>query len=198
MALQGFKADPSPIIAVLENLKKDPSLYVRKSVANNLNDIAKDHPDLVIQIVKKWQGLHENTDWILKHGCRSLLKKGNKDALVLHGFNPRSLAKIDGLFLPPTVSIGHYLDFRFAFVNKEKIPATFRLEYAIDYLTSSGKTSRKIFKISERVFDPGKPITISRKQSFKNFTTRKHFTGKHFLSILANGRKMAATEFTVC
>jgi hypothetical protein len=126
-----------------------------------------------------------------------LLKKGNSEALVLHGFNPRSLAKIERLLHPPTVNIGQDLDFRFAFINKEKTPATFRLEYAIDYLTSSGKTSRKIFKISERVFDPGKPVTISRKQSFKDFTTRKHFTGKHLLSILANGKKMAATEFIV-
>jgi 3-methyladenine DNA glycosylase AlkC len=197
MALRDFKEDPSPILPVLEKLKKDSSVYVRKSVANNLNDIAKDHPDVVLRLVKKWYGQHQHTDWILKHGCRTLLKKGNTEALLLHGFNPRSLAKIESLLHPPTVNIGQDLDFKFAFINKEKKPATFRLEYAIDYLTSSGKTSRKIFKISERVFDPGKTITISKKQSFKNFTTRKHFTGKHFLSILANGKKIAATEFIV-
>ena len=126
-----------------------------------------------------------------------MLKKGNPEALLLQGFNPTSIAKIKGLLHPPTVKIGQELDFSFTFINGEEKPAPFRLEYAIDYLTSSGKTSRKIFKISERVFDPGKTVTISRKRSFKNFTTRKHFIGKHFLSILANGKKMAATEFIV-
>jgi 3-methyladenine DNA glycosylase AlkC len=198
MALPMFKNDPSPVLPILENLKEDTSEYVRKSVANHLNDIAKDHPVLVINLVKNWHGKHPNTDWIIRHGCRSLLKNGDIQALTLHGFNPDSQAKIRELLLPTKVKIGEYLDFKFAFISKEKKPASFRLEYAIDYLTSTGKTSRKIFKISENIFPPGKPVTVQRKQSFKNFTTRKHFRGKHCLSILANGKKLAATEFIVC
>ena len=198
IGLPDFKKDPSPVLPILENLKEDPSEYVRKSVANHLNDIAKDHPDLVMDLVKKWHGRHPHTDWIIRHGCRSLLKNGHTQALTLHGFDPDSQAKIRELLLPSQVKIGEYLDFKFAFVSKEKKPTNFRLEYAIDYLTSTGKTSRKIFKISENLFPPGKAVTIQRKQSFRNFTTRKHFRGKHYLSIMANGKKLAATEFIVC
>lgn len=74
-ALPQFKKDPSPVIAILEQLKDDPSPYVRKSVANNLNDISKTHPVLIENLAKDWYGKSVNTDWIIKHACRTLLKK---------------------------------------------------------------------------------------------------------------------------
>ena len=197
-ALQEFKKDPSAILPVLETLKEDPSEYVRRSVANNLNDIAKDHPDIVLGLLKKWGGKNPVTDWILRHGCRSLLRNGHHQALMLHGFNPQSRAGIRRLLLPARVRIGDYFIFSFDFVNKEKEAAYFRLEYAIDYLTSTGRTSRKVFKLSEKLFDPGTSVAIHRKQSFKDFSTRKHFKGKHHFRILANGKNIASTEFVVC
>ena len=197
-ALPQFKKDPSPILPLLENLKEDQSLYVRKSVANNINDIAKDHPDIVINLVSSWKGKNEYTDWILRHGCRSLLKKGHMQALTFHGFNPDSKASVRHLLLSKKVRVGSNLDFSFAFVSREKRPAHFRLEYAIDYVTSTGKRSRKIFKLSENLFPPGQPVPIRRKQSFRDLSTRKHFKGKHQLQILANGKNIAASEFIVC
>lgn len=199
IALPEFKKDPTPILPILENLKADPSEYVRRSVANNLNDIAKDHPELVLKIAKQWQGTHPLTDKIIRHGCRTLLKNGNRHALVLHGFNPGSRARVSNLHLPKKkVKIGDALHFGFNFENREKKPENFRLEYAIDYLTRSGKISRKIFKISEQNFDPGKVVKIVRKQSFKDMTIRQHVKGKHRLTILVNGKDIAKTDFTVC
>lgn len=198
MGLPDFKKDPFLIIPILENLKEDASEYVRRSVANNLNDIAKDHPDLVLKIVKKWHGKNSNTNAIIRHACRTLLKRGNNNALLLHGFNPASKAKVISLTLPKKkIKVGDLLSFDFDFICKEKEASDFRLEYAIDYLTSSGKTSRKIFKITENNFHPKKVVNIQRKQSFKNLTTRKHFKGKHYLSILVNGKKLATEEFLV-
>ena len=196
-ALVTFKEDPSPILPLLENLKQDPSSYVRKSVANNLNDISKDHPQIVIALAEKWSGTHPHTDWIIRHGCRSLKKAGDEKTLRLHGFNAGSKSRISKLLLPKEIRIGGLLNFTFAFKNIENKAAKFRLDYAIDYVTASGKISRKIFKISESTFPPGEKITITRKRSFKNFTTRKHFRGKHLLSIIANGKKLAAREFIV-
>lgn len=197
MALPDFKADPSPVLPILEKLKDDPSEYVRKSVANNLNDIAKDHPDVVLGLARKWIGQSPRTNWIIKHGCRSLLKKGDDSALSLHGFNPKSKARVRQLLHPGEVKIGESLDFTFAFVNAESLPTPFRIEYAIDYLTSTGKKSTKVFKLKENLFKPGESVIIKRKQSFRDFTTRKHFPGKHRISILANGKKIAASDFTV-
>ncbi len=197
IGLPEFKKDPSPILPILENLKEDSSAYVRRSVANNLNDIAKDHPELAFRIAENWQGKSPSTDWIIKHGCRTLLKRGHEAILDLHGFNPRAKAQINELKTSGKVAIGNHLDFSFTFLNKEKRSTSFRLEYAIDYQTLSGKISRKIFKVTEKTFEASAPFHFKRRQSFKDFTTRKHFKGKHHLTIVANGKELASTEFFV-
>jgi 3-methyladenine DNA glycosylase AlkC len=198
MGLPEFKRDPGLILPILENLKADPSEYVRRSVANNLNDIAKDNPELVLQIAKKWKGKNAETDQIIKHACRTLLKSGNIQALALHGYDHKTKATIDRLSIEKKkIKVGEVLNFGFRFVSKEKTTSRFRLEYVIDYVTASGKTSRKVFKISEDEFKPDLPVQISRKQSFKNLTTRKHFKGKHLISILVNGRQLASLGFMV-
>jgi 3-methyladenine DNA glycosylase AlkC len=192
-----FKKDPSPILPILQNLKDDPSLYVRKSVANNLNDISKDHPEIVIGVARQWKGLHPYTDWIIRHGCRSLKKAGNKDAFQVDGLHSSSKGRVTELLLPQRVKLGELLNFTFSFKNAETKATKFRLDYSIDYITRSGKTSRKIFRIAENTFPPGEKVVISRKRSFKDFSTRKHFRGRHLLSILANGKKLAEKEFIV-
>lgn len=197
LGLPAFKKDPSPILPILENLKKDPSDYVRRSVANNLNDIAKDHPELVLKTVQRWSGENPATQWIIKHGCRTLLKKGSEAVLNLHGFNPKSKSQVGELKVPKNIKIGDYLYFNFVFRNQGKVNGHFRLEYGIDYITSTGKISRKIFKIGEYNVEPSKPEYIKRKQSFKDLTTRKHFKGAHRLNILVNGKEKASVEFLV-
>ena len=87
MALPNLKKDPTPIIPILENLKNDPARFVRLSVANNLNDIAKDNQEIVIDLAKKWKGESKEVDWIIKHGCRTLLKQGIPEVMELFGFD---------------------------------------------------------------------------------------------------------------
>jgi 3-methyladenine DNA glycosylase AlkC len=198
MALPDFKKDPSLILPILENLKTDDSEYVRRSVANNLNDIGKDNPEILMKLVHSWSGGTAQTRWIIKHGCRTLLKKGHEKILRMHGFNPKSKGLIKNLSLQKSkIKIGETLQFDFDFINKEKKPTHFRLEYAIDYITSTGKSSRKIFKILENKYDSNAIVNIGRKQSFKNLTTRKHFKGAHTVSILVNGNKAGSAKFHV-
>ncbi|HEX6224052.1 MAG TPA: DNA alkylation repair protein [Chryseolinea sp.] len=197
VGLPDLKRDPSPILPILENLKTDPSEYVRRSVANNLNDIAKDHPEVALQIARNWKGISKETDWIIKHGCRTLLKRGNEAVLTLHGFDPKAKASVKEFNTPKKIRIGDRLDFDFTFFSRERSSALFRLEYAIDYQTSTGKISRKVFKLSESTFEPYEPVHIRRKQSFRDLTTRKHFRGKHYIRILANGKELAGSEFIV-
>lgn len=198
MGIPSLKNDPSPILPILENLKADPSDSVRRSVANNLNDIAKDHPDLALGLAVKWRGVNPETDWIIKHGCRTLLKRGHQAVLSLHGFNPGARKEVKDLVVPKEVRIGKSLTFQFVFINKEKQPAHYRIDYALDYLTRTGNTSRKVFRLSERAFGPGEEILFVRKKSFKDFTTRKHYKGTHRLQILANGIEVARREFFAC
>ncbi len=198
MALPKFIEDPTPILPVLEALKKDNSEYVRKSVANNLNDISKDHPDIVLQIVKRWKGLSKETDWILKHASRTLLKRGEANALALHGFDPNVKSAVSKLSLEKkNIKIGESTTFSFCVTNRQRKEVKLRIEYAITYLTSTGKSSRKIFQVSETSFASGQQIQFKRKQRFTDFTTRKHFPGKHKLEIIVNGKIKSSLLFTL-
>ena len=197
MALPVFKKDPSLIIPVLEKLKDDPSEFVRRSVANNLNDISKDNPEKMLEICEGWYGHSANTDWIVKHACRSLLKTGNKRALILFGHGDPALLKIKDLTLNKnTVTIGEELHYTFTLHSGGKKKSKVRLEYAMDFVKSSGKWSRKIFKITENDYAPGE-YSFTRKHSFADMSTRKHFPGTHQLTLIANGEEKAKVSFEV-
>jgi 3-methyladenine DNA glycosylase AlkC len=194
VALPEFKKDPAPILPILEKLKDDDSEFVRKSVANNLNDISKDHPDLVLDICERWQGSSKTTDWIIKRACRTMLKAGDERALRLFGFGDPGLMEINALELTETtVAIGGDTRFSFALKLNSKGPRKVRLEYFVWYVKKGGKISKKVFQIKEDTFSPGEH-DISRKISFADRSTRKHYPGEHRISIVVNGVAKAETE----
>jgi 3-methyladenine DNA glycosylase AlkC len=196
MGIPALKKDPSPILPILENLKNDESLFVRKSVANNLNDIAKDHPDIVIQIVKAWKGNSKETDWIIKQGCRTLLKKADVNIYKIFGYSGSSKCEINSLKLSkPKLKIGERLQFSFQLKPAGKKACPLRIEYAVYYVKANGKQSRKIFQLIEKAYEPDATYSIKREQRFQDFTTRKHYPGKHKLGIVVNGVELAAKEF---
>jgi 3-methyladenine DNA glycosylase AlkC len=189
IALPALKKDPTFILPILENLKTDSSEYVRRSVANNLNDIAKDNPDIVITIAKKWKGISKETDAIIKHGCRTLLKQGNAEILKYYGLDHNPDIEVTNFnILTPKVKVGSEALFSFTLHNKAISPVIIRLEYAIYYLRQNGRHSRKVFKISEKQYQANERLTITRKQSFREITTRKFYTGQQGLSLIVNGQ----------
>lgn len=196
MAIPQLKKDPSPVLPILENLKDDESLFVRKSVANNLNDITKDHPDVVVEIVKKWKGKSKNTDWIIRHGCRTLLKKADKNVYEIFGLAGYAGCEVENLKLTKTkIKIGDRLGFSFALKTKIKQASRLRLEYVVYYVRSNGKQTRKIFKLAESSYSPETVYNFKKEQRFQDFTTRKHFPGKHKIGIVVNGQELATKEF---
>lgn len=198
VALPSFKKDPKLILPILENLKNDEYEFVRKSVANNLNDISKDNPNVVINIIKNWQGISENTNWIIKHGCRTLLKKADSDIYSFFGINDNPNYKLECFEISkPTVKIGEKLPFNFTLTNLNKASTTYRIEYVIYYLKANGKHSKKLFKIMEKELRNLERIDIKREQSFQNFTTRKHYKGEHKIGIVVNGRESDLISFEV-
>jgi len=197
VALPEFKKDPSLVIPILENLKNDESEYVRRSVANNLNDISKDHPALVLKIAKEWLGKTKETDKLIKHACRTLLKQGNTKAMTLFGFaNPKNIEIQNLQTTKKTIKIGDDLHFNFEINNLSKKGQVCRVEYAIDYLKKLGKYSKKVFKITENTYPSGN-THIQKKQSFKNFSTRTHYAGTHHVAIIINGVEKAKVSFEV-
>ncbi|MCQ4085851.1 DNA alkylation repair protein [Saccharibacillus sp. JS10] len=197
-ALPMFKADPAPVLEILEQLKADPSLYVRKSVANNLNDIAKDHPEIVKQIASDWYGSHPFTDWIVLRGCRSLMKKADPDMLQLFGYtslelgtDTDSIQQAELHIEPKQIAIGESVDLEYRFVTRPGETMRVRIEYAIDFVKASGKASRKIFRLTDRVLEGGTSLTGTKKHRFADLTTRRHYPGEHRILLMINGQPYA-------
>jgi len=144
---QDFKKDPSAILPILENLKYDESPYVLKSVANNLNDISKDHADLVLNLLKRWkrEGVKEN---LIKHALRTLLKKGDRQALKIIGIDCNNLSEnfaIESFSLQnEVIKISENLVFNFSLQN-QALNNKIRLEYIVYFLKKNGSWSKKKF-----------------------------------------------------
>lgn len=194
MALLKFKKDPGPILPILEKLKDDPSEDVRRSVANNLNDISKDNPELALDICEKWYGQSKNTDAIIKHACRTMLKAGNKRALLLFGFCDPTHIKVENFKIDKDmVKIGEDIRFSFDLIIDEKERSKVRLEYVVYFMKANGKLSKKVFQITENEYVPGKHL-FKRKHLFVDMSTRKHYPGEHRVSIIINGEEKAVTS----
>jgi len=193
MQLPAFVQDPSPVLDILETLKHDESLYVRRSVANNLNDIAKDHPDIVCDIAKRWLGHDANTDWLVKHACRTLLKQAHPEVLALFGYTPAEHIKVDSFHVDSEVDWGGKVSFSADLTSNQAL-GKLRLEFAIDFMKSNGKTARKVFKISESDIQ-NKHKHIQKTFSFKPISTRKYYAGQHQLSLIINGQTVASQGF---
>lgn len=194
-ALPQYKKDPTPLLPILELLKQDPSDYVRRSVANHLNDISKDQPELMLEICQRWFGQHVQTDWIIKHALRGLLKQRHPVALRLFGFQPLAVqAKLT--LANNMIVMGERLSFTLQLQQPVLHSGKLRLEYAIDFASKTGKARHKVFQWLERIVS--EPIlTVQRSYSFVDLTTRKHYPGEHRLSIIVNGQIVTSETFVL-
>lgn len=181
---------------ILDHLKKDESLYVRKSVANHINDFSKDHPKYVIDLVKEWKGQHTHTDWIIQRACRTLIKKGEPDLLKVMGVKTGVEVKLSNFkILNTPIQLGEDLAFSFDLDSVSKRNERLIVDYVIDYCRPENRTSSKVFKLKTFDIHPGEKLMIQKKQTMKDFSTRKHFAGKHQLSIQVNGKILAKKIF---
>ena len=196
MALPNLKEDPAPIIPILENLKNDISRFVRLSVANNLNDIAKDNPETVIALVKKWQGKSENINWVIKHGCRTLLKQGGAEVMEIFGFDTvKNIVIKDFSIAAQKVKIGESLEFEFKLINNSAKKVKIRLEYGLYYQKANKTLSKKVCKISEKEYAENSITQITRRHSFRVVTTRVLHLGHHRVSVILNGKEFEKYDF---
>ncbi|GAA4808922.1 DNA alkylation repair protein [Olivibacter ginsenosidimutans] len=198
MALSNLKKNPAPILPILENLKNDPSRFVRLSVANNLNDMAKDNPQAVIDLVKRWQQEEsKEVAWIIKHGCRTLLKQGNSEVMELFGFDAivKNIDIENFQISIPKVKVGTSLEFSFNLLNNNNKKNKIRLEYGVYYQNANGTLAKKVYKISEKEYAENSTAQITRKHSFRVVTTRKFYLGLHQVAIIINGNEFEKHHF---
>jgi 3-methyladenine DNA glycosylase AlkC len=193
MALPEFKKDPQPVLKILENLKSDSSEYVRRSVANNLNDISKDSLEVALATAERWKKDFPETGDLVRHALRNELKKGNPRALKLFALATKTKTQIQELkVLPTKIKIGEAVRIQFSAVvaTAERL----RLEYWVFFVKAGGGTSKKVFQIAEREFEKGSRHSFSKKHRFQNFTTRKHYAGEHRIVVAVNGEQKAETQ----
>jgi 3-methyladenine DNA glycosylase AlkC len=196
--LEQIQADPTLAAVILDNLKADDSLYVRKSVANHLNDITKDHPEWVLDLIEGWSLDNKHTAWIAKHALRSLIKQGNQRALAIIGAGGKPEVEIiDVKVQPAVIRLGEKITLSFAVKSTVQDSQRLVIDYAIDYVKASGSTSAKVFKLKALTL-PGKATeSIVRGQHIKELTTRRHYAGHHAVHILVNGERLASTGFEI-
>jgi hypothetical protein len=134
---------------------------------------------------------------VIRHGSRTLLKRANVDSLQSFGFQAITPIEVRGFALnKTTLCIGDSLSFTFSVKNTSHTEgAKIRLEFGVDYVKANGKTSRKIFQISERLFQAGETWICTRQLSFKDLTTRKHYLGVHNIAVIVNGVEKTVLSF---
>lgn len=195
--LRRFQLDPTPVLELLELLRDDPSLYVRRSVANNLNDIGKDHPDLLVATCRRWmeQPTPERR-WLVRHALRSAIKRGDPGALDVLGFGSASTAEIHRVAIEPErPRIGETIRISVVVGNTGRARASLNVDLRVHFVKANGATSPKVFKIREVELEPGARVTLSKSVSLQQQTTRTHYRGSHPIELIVNGVTHPAGSF---
>ena len=195
IALQAYKKDARLLLPILHALIDDPMEIVRRSVANNLNDIAKDNPDTVIDFARQYKGKSSQFDRTIKHACRTLLKQACPEILALFDYDSTDIELIEFNVLTEKVTMGSPAEFTFSLKNNSAKAKKIRLEYGLYFMKKNGQLTKKVFKISERLLAANESHSVERKQSFKAISTRVYYSGIHQVSIILNGKEFAAKEF---
>lgn len=196
--IPALRDDPTLASQILEALKADPSAYVRKSVGNHLNDIAKDHPDWLLDRLSGWPTDNPHTVWIIRHALRTLIKKGEPRALALIGVRHGASVTVRRFLIDPrVVCLGGTIVIDAELVSTSTDDQRLVVDYRVHYARAGGKTAAKVFKL--RTFDlaAGQSATLGIRQVIRDFTTRRHHPGCHEVELIVNGVKMANTAFEI-
>ncbi|MFN0097213.1 MAG: DNA alkylation repair protein [Gemmatimonadaceae bacterium] len=197
--LRSFEKDPTPVIALLEKLKDDPELYVRRSVANNLNDIGKDHPKRLIALAAAWmKDASAEREWIVRHALRSSVKQGDTAALKVLGFGRKSALKVvEHSITPAKPTMGGKVAITATLENPTKRPQQVVVDLVVHFVKAKGGTSAKVFKFSNVSLRGGERITLRKTVSLANLTTRRHYPGAHRVELQLNGAVQSLGKFTL-
>lgn len=193
-----LKADPTLAAPILETLKADPSLYVRKSVANHLNDIAKDRPDWLLERLADWPKDDPCTAWIIRHALRTLIKKGDPRALALIGVQHGAAVVLRQFSVEPqAVRLGDTIHIAVDLASTSADVQRLVVDYRIHYARAGGKTAAKVFKLKTFDLAAGDNAALTIRQTIRDFSTRRHHPGRHEVELIVNGRTMACGAFEI-
>jgi 3-methyladenine DNA glycosylase AlkC len=197
--LAKFQQDPGPVVELLELLKDDPELYVRRSVANNLNDIGKDNPEMLIATAARWtEGASSERQWLIGHALRSAVKRGEAGALAILGFSAKPKIDIRELEISPQqVRIGDSVQLAFALVSESAETQRLLVDFQVHYVKANGTTRAKVFKLRSLDLAPGHTVRLQKKISCREMSTRRHYPGEHQIDLLVNGQIFPLGGFNI-
>ncbi|MEV0458147.1 DNA alkylation repair protein [Catellatospora methionotrophica] len=190
-------ADPQVTLPLLDRLHDDPEPYVRRSVANHLNDITKDHPDVALATARRWSASGgEGTAWVVRHALRSLVKQGHPEALGLLGFDHGVDVTVTDLSVTPdTLAIGGQVTIAFTLTADSGVRAA--VDYVVHYAGARGPRAPKVFKLTTATLEPGLPRQVTRRHTFQHVSIRQLYPGPHRVDIQVNGRVLAGAEIVL-
>ncbi|NJN55833.1 MAG: hypothetical protein HC804_14460 [Anaerolineae bacterium] len=196
MRLHQFIADPRPTLALLEKLKDDPSDYVRRSVANHLNDITKDNPELALQTLARWQeNRTPERQWITRHALRSMVKAGDPAALQLLGYAPAQVSVPQLTLTPTTLAFGDTLEITFTLQSECDEAQELVVDYVVHFVKANGRPTPKVFKLRNVSLHGRQSLPLRKQHTFKPITTRRYYPGLHRVEIQVNGSTLAGADF---
>jgi 3-methyladenine DNA glycosylase AlkC len=197
--LPAFQRDPAPVIALLERLKDDPEIYVRRSVANNLNDIGKDHPHLLIDVCRRWlAGASAARRALVAHALRTLVKAGDARALDLLGFGASAHVAPAHVRIDPRrvrIDDADRLRIGFDLVNSGRRRQDVLVDLRIFYVKANGSARPKVFRLGSVTLETGAACPLSKTLSLRPMTTRTHYPGMHRVEVLLNGTPHPLGQF---
>ena len=190
--------ESDPGIALLEPLRHDPSETVRRSVANHLNDVAKDHPELVVDTVARWVGEPATDRRMISHALRTLVKRGHPAALAVLGFTTDAEVTIDAFDVHPgAVEMGDHLTLRAEIRSTATTRQRLVVDFVIHHVNASGETSPKVFKWTTIELEPGEVRSLSKRRLIQHASTRTYRAGTHTVELQIAGRVVAASSFDI-
>jgi 3-methyladenine DNA glycosylase AlkC len=198
--LRRFQQDPTPALALLERLVDDPEPYVRRSVANHLGDIAKDHPELAVTTATRWLAERDSAErrWIAAHGLRSLAKKGHAGALSVLGVGERPRVALSGVAITPRrPRIGGRVTLRATITSTGRRLQDLRVDVVVHYAKADGGSRAKTFIVDRVRLEPGAELAIEHQVKLADLTTRIHHPGTHRVELLMNGERLPLGAFTL-
>jgi len=196
--VRALLARPEATVPILDALYRDESDYVRRSVANHLNDLARQSPDLVVEVARRWLAApDENTAWVVRHGLRTLVKKAHPGALGVMGFAPVSVSVSPPVLDSSAITLPGDLGFRFILTNDGETTERMAVDYVVHFMKSNERQAEKVFKLTAATLAPGESIAIAKRHALRQMTTRVHYAGTHSLELQVNGQRHTRTDFEV-
>ena len=196
LQLKGLIADPSPTLPLLAALQDDESEYVRRSVANHLNDIAKDHPAIVADWVERHlPDASTERRALLKHASRTLIKQGDARILKAWGLGKRFAGEASLALSPKRVQLGESLTMTLVLHSTAKRTQKLVIDYAVHHVKASGERTPKVFKGWAFELAAGESRTLVKRHSMREVTTRRYHAGRHAIDLRINGEVLTEAEF---